>query len=239
VTATFGEGGAIEPAGTLAFLRRTLGRTMRAMSREPGAETGPAAAQQREWLSDLAVLLGLPAMPTLHAPQGASAMPTAAGGDQPGPVQGRPEPAEVVALPRLDTHEAVRAERVEALPPGLPEEPVTLSLSAEMAPGPVVGPGGAPPLTGLIQSGASPVGPSFAGSWPLVAPALSAVAAQAMLSSRREAPARASQPAAGPAESSAPSGGAQAIDLDALAMEMAERILRRMKREKERRGYHD
>ncbi len=81
---------------------------------------------------------------------------------------------------------------------------------------------------------------------PLVAPAVKAVAQTALLSSRAE-----ESPAARVSSSSAPAGGASSQEaatpaeapsltkeaLEALAVEMADRIARRMKREKERTGW--
>ncbi len=114
-----------------------------------------------------------------------------------------------------------------------------MSLGDAGPAGPVVGPGTTPLLGGLIRTGETP-GPALRGL-PLVAPAVSVVASQAMMSRRGEGPAarpaRTQDAQAGAA--GAQGVGSQPIDLDVLAMEMAERILRRMKREKERRGHHD
>ena len=109
----------------------------------------------------------------------------------------------------------------------------------------------APPAGGFPAERAAP-SPTFAstlamprggsewhGMFPLVQPALSAVAAGAMMSRRDETPA--SQPS-GPAQQAESKGGEDSkgptIDLDALAGEMADRIARRLKRDKERRGFY-
>jgi len=139
-------------------------------------------------------------------------------------------------------------ERVDRVMPGLPDEAATLELSVaepDFVSTAVSGAGGgfagsagqAPALTGLISPDSTV--PSYHGMMPLVSPAVSAVASRAMLSERREGGTR-----PGPAPSGTEdargreSGRGQTIDMDALAMEMAERIIRRLKREKERRGLY-
>lgn len=70
-------------------------------------------------------------------------------------------------------------------------------------------------------------------AWPLVATSLGAVSAVARLASRTteasgEGPQQGAEPGRGSAQ--------DAVDLDRLAEEMTTRILRRMKRDGERRG---
>jgi hypothetical protein len=68
-----------------------------------------------------------------------------------------------------------------------------------------------------------------------VAPALSAVAATAMMSRKAE-----TRPAAAKPETAQAQAGDKGppVDLDALAAEMTDRIARRLRRDKERRGFH-
>ncbi len=139
----------------------------------------------------------------------------------------------------------VRPEAVRGTLPGLPDLPG--------APGPqidvslpdrgLVRPGG---ISSMLSSLGVPVpsvpaGPTYHGSYPLVSTALSSVAATALASGTGEQPRgqaqSASQGQAGTGDKSEAAAG-QSVDLEGLAAEMTERILRRLKRDKERRGFY-
>lgn len=232
-----GGAGAI-PAGTMWFIQRTLGRALRGLPPEAWGEPGAQGGASGLVPADLAGLLGIVPVSSRVAQAEATEA-----GRRPGRTDGAA--GDLLFSPGTGATTAesrtIRPERVEVRAPGLPEEPVTLELSlGDAGPaGPVVGPGMAPSLGGLVRTGETP-GPALRGL-PLVAPLVSVVASQAMMSRRSEGPA--ARPARTPdAQASAGGGqgeGSQPIDLDVLAMEMAERILRRMKRDKERRGHHD
>lgn len=237
-TGSRGGTGAI-PAGAMWFIQRTLGRALRALPPEAWGEAGPRAVESGLVPADLAGLLGIVPAKTLEAR--AETAEAGRRSERAGGAVG-----DLVSPPGTDATagepaRTVRPERIEARTPGLPEEPVILEMSlGDTGPaGPVVGPGTVPSLSGLIRAGETP-GPALRGL-PLVAPAMSAVASQARMSRRSEGPA--ARPTRTP-DAQAPAAGSQAagsqpIDLDVLAIEMAERILRRMKRDKERRGHHD
>lgn len=228
------------PAGAMWFIQRTLGRALRALPPEAWGEAGPRGEAGSGLVpADLAGLLGI--VPAVT--RGARAETAEAGRpwERAGATAGDLVAPPGVSATAGEPARIVRPERVEARTPGLPEESVILEMSLwDTGPaGPVVGPGTAPSLGGLIRTGETP-GPALRGL-PLVAPAVSAVATQAMMSRRSEGPTArptrtpdAQAPAAG-----SEAAGSQPIDLDVLAIEMAERILRRMKRDKERRGHHD
>jgi hypothetical protein len=140
--------------------------------------------------------------------------------------------------------EAVKPSPVEAIPPGIPvaEDRMEWSIADRK----LVSVGGMgtaaagtaiaiPPATS--GGGAAASEPSYKGAMPLVRPAIQAVAATAMLKERGGA---SSGQGSGAAGKSGPQDqqDERGIDLDSLAVEMAERIMRRLKREKERRGFH-
>lgn len=94
-------------------------------------------------------------------------------------------------------------------------------------------PHGAPPVATKPQNISEP---TYKGFLPLVRPAIQAVASTALAKSRAE-PVGSQKPST----KDSTSGMKQkekGIDLDSLAVEMAERIMRRLKKEKERRGFH-
>lgn len=225
------------PAGAMWFIQRTLGRALRALPPESFGEAGPQGEATSGLIPpDLVRLLGVVPMGTRTPREGTAGSPWEGIG---GVVRDLVVPPGPEAATSGKFARTVRPERLEARPPGLPEEPVTIELSlGDTGPaGPVVGPGTVPSISGLIRAGEAP-SPALRGL-PLVAPAVQAVASQAMLSRRTEG-ARPTQAPGGQAPATgAQAAGSQPIDLDVLAMEMAERILRRMKRDKERRGHHD
>ena len=79
-------------------------------------------------------------------------------------------------------------------------------------------------------------GPAYRGALPLVGPRVVAEVGQRAMLSKREERLRSRQEAGPVLEEERPPG--VKVDLEALAMEMADRILRRIKREKERRGLY-
>lgn len=91
--------------------------------------------------------------------------------------------------------------------------------------------------SGATTHGLAP--PTLAGqtgreAWPLISTSLAAVSSVARLASRESGP----LPTPAPESTRSEANGGDAVDLDGLAEEMATRILRRIKREKERRGDH-
>jgi hypothetical protein len=127
--------------------------------------------------------------------------------------------------------------------PGLPSIPAHAPrFDVSRSDRSLVSPGGAggspgPSFASLLGSGSPSLsGPTYHGTHPLVSTALASVAATARLAPAIDTPAAAQAPGTAAAEPGAP--GAQAVDLDGLAAEMSERILRRLKRDKERRGFY-
>jgi hypothetical protein len=138
----------------------------------------------------------------------------------------------------------VRPEGIRGAPlPGLPSTPapaprfdVSRSDRSLVSPG---GAGGFPGTSFASLLGSAPPslsGPTYHGTHPLVSTAIGSVAATARLAATIDTPAAAPPPGTAAAEPGAP--GARAVDLDGLAAEMSERILRRLKRDKERRGFY-
>jgi hypothetical protein len=80
----------------------------------------------------------------------------------------------------------------------------------------------------------TPTGPTYREAWPLISTSLAAVSTVARLASRDSGP----LPPAPESTRSEANDNGESVDLDGLAEEMATRILRRLKREKERRGDH-
>lgn len=120
-----------------------------------------------------------------------------------------------------------------ALPtlPGLPRpSTVTWSLAAATHGG-----GGSDAPAGLPGAQAGPGQPAYRDGWPLVATSLAAVSMTARLATRESGPPSPQVEQESSRETGDSGGG---VDLDSLAEEMASRILRRLKREKERRGVH-
>lgn len=242
------ERGTLAPAGSsaeaLASLSRTLVRSLGALApSRPGSEglsasappslgTAPTSGTGElvEWIR----LLG-----------GGRASP--APGDAPG--------AEHGALPSMSRDRSedfafvdvgpgrptgpVRPETLRGSLPGLPEEapskPVLYDVS--MTDRGFVSPGAFSSAFSALGGGAAPAvaGPSYHGSFPLVSTALSSVAATALTAAKAD---ESTTPAKAPDSSDADPQGGQAVDLDGLAAEMSERILRRLKRDKERRGFY-
>lgn len=141
--------------------------------------------------------------------------------------------------------ESVRPARIETKPPGVPQGGTALEFSTGDMGVVSVASGGdwvssgdrAPALSGLVEPGAAV--PGYKGMMPLVSPALSAVAGQALLSPRADESGPGGPTGSREPEETAPGdSSSKRIDMDALAMEMAERILRRIKRDRERRGLH-
>ena len=238
----------------LSIVRRTLARAMGALPAgflEPGGESGPQAAiPEQEVLTFLQaagrsrvgpVIQGTP-KGTALSEQGRTGP---AGAEQRTRARDIPGAEWQVGAPGKDGHEPVRPTRSESVPPGIPEGATVVEFSlprtgassrAGGAHSPAVG-GGGPVLSGLVVPGV-PV-PAYGGLLPLVSPALSAVRGQAMMSRREEG--GQPRPPTGPEaarESPAAGSGGKRIDMDALAMEMAERIMKRMRRDKERRGLY-
>ncbi len=97
------------------------------------------------------------------------------------------------------------------------------------------------PATGGSTAGAglSPqaaAGPVYRDSWPLVSTSLAAVSMTAQLAAKETGEPETPKAQGSDANESGETGGT--VDLDSLAEEMATRILRRLKRDKERRGAH-
>jgi hypothetical protein len=124
--------------------------------------------------------------------------------------------------------------------PGIPEAPSTVSLSL-----PVPGSRspeslwGTTPMASVHGAPAIASTPTFqqpGGGFPLVAPALAAVSATASLSRTQDGPPASARQRPEDVSRSGHSAGGPTVDMDALAEEMASRILRRIKRDKERRG---
>jgi len=137
------------------------------------------------------------------------------------------------------TSEPVRPVGIQGTLPGLPDLPAAATRFNVSLPGRgLASPGGASTsFANLMAPGAAgPAGPMYHGTHALVSTALSSVAATARLATTIDEPA-AQVPAQG-AASEAAAAGAPAVDLDGLAAEMSERILRRLKRDKERRGFY-
>ena len=141
---------------------------------------------------------------------------------------------------------AVRAERVSAVPPGIPQGEETITISVDEAGFVSVGGGsGAIGGSGAGSGMVSPIvasvvgkdeGPAYRGSLPLVGARVVAEVGQRAMLSRREERHQPRQEPSPAFEEERPPG--VKVDLEALAMEMADRILRRIKKEKERRGLY-
>jgi len=155
------------------------------------------------------------------------------------------QPGQVGELPgqKPTEQESVALEVVTPAPgtqrlPGVPTAPADLGFSLVAPSGPDRGSLEASLAQALSRSAGDATGPMYKAAMPLVAPAVSAVAASAMMARREEARPAAQATGPKPSETSQDAKAGDAVDLDALAVEMADRILRRMKRDKERRGFY-
>lgn len=113
----------------------------------------------------------------------------------------------------------------DAALPGLPQ-PTAVTWTF-----PAAGIDGAKPDSASL----GPAGPTYREAWPLISTSLAAVSTTARLAPRTPGPPQSPAPESRQGEANE---GGEAVDLDGLAEEMATRILRRLKREKERRGAH-
>ncbi|NOZ02042.1 MAG: hypothetical protein GXP54_09165 [Deltaproteobacteria bacterium] len=249
--------GILEALESLSMVKGTLARSLGALPQGPGREEPPA--MDRDFEQDIMTfLIEAGRRGRIGAAQGhirAADHPAdngSVGGAWTDAVSGE----RVVAAPwgiaqgemghlgmpydrNVDT---VKPSRIEAVLPGIQEggESIEFSLpdirSGRSAVPAIPSASGAPTLSGVIEPGTQ--SPAYRGVMPLVSPALSAVADQAMLSRREpgvttglETSRKQDVDSASRAE-----GSGKGIDMDALAMEMAQRIMRRIKRDKERRG---
>jgi hypothetical protein len=228
---------------TLSFLQRTLVRSLRGLPPEAAAKTAGSSSSAAEATRDLVEGILLQGRSQSLSFTGPVEDRFVTSGDRTSRVlststslhrDAETSPERTL----LDTSHEQKREPVwpTSLPwvqPGAPTERsaslVNVSTSGRLAAhaGSLASPLGS--LAGIPQTGQA-----LHGGFPLVSTALSTVAATAMTASRDDEPA--TRPAAaGPDRNSA--AGAS-IDLDGLAAEMSERILRRFKRDKERRGFY-
>lgn len=250
-------------AEALAPLVRTLFRSLGAMPPVPRS----AAMTDREGTSpgDLVAWIATVAAASRSAGPERTSGPwtldrSLRGPGSPAPQEGRRSPAgapfseEVPALVAGSLGDQGEA-RVQAEPgrsrlPGLPEGPaetdspplveVSLGTTAPHFPAGIPGPGiGALP-SGPAGGASDLPGPKYHGTLPLISTGVSAVSAAALASRDRPGerrPAESQDPASQQAREETARGQAS-LDLEGLAAEMTQRILRRLKREKERRGFH-
>jgi hypothetical protein len=223
----------------LILVQRTLARALSALAPEAGGagEAGRAGGEVIDFLSAgrAATVLHGAARPAERA--GADTVPEA---DERAMVDTALGSATAVA----GKGSAVRPSRGRSVPPGLPQADTTTAAAADfdlVAPPPVTtGPGATAsipsfPMQPTAFPGSPARGPALRGGLPLVAPALSAVSATSFMSRKEE-----TRPAASRREAARETADHKgpAIDLDTLAAEMTDRIARRLKRDKERRGFH-
>ncbi|MBP7126121.1 hypothetical protein KBD49_07130 [Myxococcota bacterium] len=142
----------------------------------------------------------------------------------------------------------VRPEPGRVRLPGLPGEPeetistplVEVSLGTASPHSGIGGPGSPGLSPGIPGQPPDLPGPKYHGALPLISAGISTVSAAALASRDRPGEGRSAgsrDPAAQKAREETARGQAS-LDLEGLAAEMTQRILRRLKREKERRGFH-
>jgi hypothetical protein len=220
-------------APDLVLVQRTLARALSALAPLPGVTEGDV----------LSFLAGT------GRPRRAAGASPAAAGPRRGPGEDGDRILVDAGLPAgaAESRSAVRPTAGRPELPGLPGREHGTDRAPEadfdlVSPAAATGspassrpmPSPAIPATAFPGSPAG-TGPAYRGSLPLVAPALSAVAATAMMSRKAE-----TRPAAAKPETVQAQAGDKGppVDLDALAAEMTDRIARRLRRDKERRGFH-
>jgi len=249
-----------EDAEALAPLVRTLFRSLRAMPQVTATAGSPtesgAPRDLVAWIASAAAASRAPEetprlpeairAPWNEGPRAAAEFVHASGG--------QPDLREPPTLPggtlrdRGEPSIPVRAEPGRSRLPGLPEGPtetdsaplveVSFGASLDLGSPRASGPLGLPSALSGETSGLP--APTYHGTLPLISAGVSAVSAAALASRHRPGEGRSSEtqePASRKAQEETAKGQAS-LDLEGLAAEMTQRILRRLKREKERRGFH-